>query len=104
MELTSCIPCHFRESQPGGFIPFENPRSPHDQVDDTSLLSCLKGTGDAVPLFIRLGKLFNEAEVERLDIDQCITDEFVKYGVQVSGRVRRTYAILLLFVLKVIEV
>ena len=82
------------------FIPFELPRPRPGHIDDTDLLDSCRVAGDAVPIFVRLGKLFEEAN--RVEIDQKVSDVLRQNGVEVSVRVRRTYTILLLFTLQVI--
>ena len=84
------------------FIPFELPRPRPGQIDDTELLDSCSVAGDAVPIFIRLGKLFEEAN--RVEIDHKVSDVFLQNGVEVSVRVQRTYTMLLLFTLQVTSV
>ena len=81
------------------FIPFEPPRPRPAHIDDTELLDCCRGAGDAVPIFIRLGKLFEEAN--RIEIDKKIGNVFLQNEMEVNLRVQRTYTILLLFTLQV---
>ena len=75
-----------------------------EKVDDTELLCKCRGAGDAVPLFVKMGKIFDECENERLMIDQKITELFNDNQVDVTVRIKRIYTILLLFSLKVKDV
>jgi hypothetical protein len=91
-----CIYCsnHFyRESSRIVFIPFEPPQLRASQLDDSELLCRCRNAGDAVALFVKLGKLFRVAD--RAGIDKMVSDIFVKNQLDVSVRVKRTYTILL---------
>ncbi len=73
------------------FIPFELAQlSPH-QIDDTELLDSCRDAGDAVPIFVRLGKLFEEAY--RAEVDQ-VSEVLLNHDMQVNVRIKRTYSIL----------
>ena len=65
----------------------------------TQLLTMLRKVGDAVPKFIELGKKFNQCD--RNDIDQEIAKIFSDNDIDVMQQIRRTYTVLLSFVLKV---
>ncbi len=93
-----------RESSRVVFIPFERADEidvgcTAKQIDDTSLLRALDDAGDAVPLFVALGKHFQEAD--RGEIDKKMSDMLTEKKVNINMRVRRTYTILLTFALKV---
>lgn len=90
---------HCRESSRVVFVPFDKPRENSETVDDINLITALRGAGDAVPLFINLGQQFVSSDSCRSEIDRRIVEVFK--DVQVTSRVRRTYTILLSFVLKV---
>ena len=90
---------HFRESSRVVFIPFELPRARPDLVDDTELLDRCRDAGDAVPLFIKLGKIFEGANRE--EIYKKVSDLLLEKEMEVSVRIKRTYTILLMFTLKV---
>ena len=49
------------------FIPFQAPRLQASQLDDSDLLCRCRDAGDAVPIFVRLGKLFQEADRAEVD-------------------------------------
>ena len=77
------------------FVPFSHPAANEsDRIDDTMLLHTLHRAGDAVSLFISLGKSFNDRSDVREDVDKRLGQEF-------NMRVRRTYTILLSFTLLV---
>ncbi len=94
-----CLYYPFRESSRVVFIPFEPAQlSPH-QIDDTELLDSCRDAGDAVPIFVKLGKLFEEAD--RAEVDQKVSEVLLKHDLEVNVRIKRTYTILLQFTLKV---
>ncbi len=84
------------------FIPFERADIDVDpqRIDDTSLLRALDDAGDAVPLFVSLGKHFQETD--RGEIDKKVSDMLTEKDIVINMRVRRTYTILLSFALKVV--
>ena len=84
------------------FVPFAVPLPRPGQIDDTDLLDSCRVAGDAVPIFVRLGKFFEDAN--RVEIDNKISEVFHQNGVEVSVRVQRTYTILLFFTLQVTQV
>lgn len=97
LEFVRCVivlPFCIRESGRVVLIPFQPPRLGPEQIDDTELLCRCRDAGDAVPIFIKLGKLFEEA-------DRAAVDKRVENEMDVTVRIRRTYMILLLFSLKV---
>lgn len=81
------------------FVPFRAPRLGPERIDDTDLLDQCRLAGDAVPLFIKLGKLADLAD--RAEVYDKLSNLFEEYGVEVTVRIKRTYSILLLFTLKV---
>ena len=83
-------------------IPFQQPATSPDSIDDTNLIQAWDAAGDAVPLLIKLGKIF-EREEERVTVDAMVEEMFSKGGVKASIRVKRVYTILLFFSLKVIK-
>lgn len=80
-------------------IPFEPAQLSPQQIDDTDLLDSCRDAGDAVPIFVRLGKLFEEAD--RATIDRKVSEVLLQHNLKINIRIRRTYTILLLFTLKV---
>ena len=109
------IPC--RESSRVVFIPFEPATIASGvAIDDTRLLTVLKDSGDAVSLFISLGKKFETitlepdiesesdrmlAETVRVAVDRKLSDVFTEQKLTVNQRIRKTYTILLSFTLMV---
>ena len=87
----------FRESSRVVFIPFVPASGNYAGIDDTNLFSSLRNAGDAVSIFVSLGKRF--LEYNRAAVDKKIMQ--LLSGVQVNIRVRRTYTILLTFTLMV---
>lgn len=82
------------------FIPFERAQyGDSTGIDDTELLTVLRRAGDAVPIFIQLGKLFESSD--RTAIDGQIQKLFCEKKIVVNQRVTRTYTILITFALKV---
>lgn len=76
------------------FVPFSPPAATEsNQIDDTMLLNTLHKAGDAVSLFISLGKLFSERIDIREEVDKRLSN------LEVNMRIRRTYTILLSFTL-----
>ncbi len=57
-----------RESSRVVFIPFEPAQLISSSIDDTELLAMLRKAGDAVPIFIKLGKQFNECDRSTIDL------------------------------------
>lgn len=71
----------------------------HSSIDDTNLIRAWQDAGDAVSLFVSLGKHFSE--FNRETVDKKMSELFSSKQVEVNIRVRRTYTILLCFALKV---
>lgn len=80
------------------FVPFSPPANTKcNQIDDTTLLHTLRKAGDAVSLFISLGKSFDE----RSDVQEDVDKRLGQANIELNMRVRRTYTILLSFTLLV---
>ena len=90
-----------RESSRVVFVPFEKAGTSSATIDDTDLIKKLGVAGDSVPLFIKLGKSFDESHNMRAEIDKKVESLFNENELTVSLRVRRTYTILLVFALMV---
>ena len=81
------------------FIAFRAPQLQSRQLDDSDLLYRCRDAGDAVPILVKLGKLFEEAD--RAAVDKRVSELLTAHQIEVTVRVRRTYTILLLFTLLV---
>ena len=81
------------------FIPFRAPQLQSQQLDDSDLLCTCRDAGDAVSIFVKLGKLFEGAD--RTAVDKRVSELLSANQIEVTVRVRRTYTILLLFTLQV---
>lgn len=75
-----------RESSRVVFVPFRLPRLGPEKIDDTDLLDQCRLAGDAVPIFIKLGKLVEEAV--RADVYEKVSDIFKENGVEVTVRIK----------------
>ena len=87
----------FRESSRVVLIPFQAPQLQARQLDDSDLLCRCRDAGDAVAIFVKLGKMFQVAD--RGKVDQRVSELLSQEKMDVTVRVRRTYTILLLFTL-----
>ncbi len=82
-------------------IPFEAAaNSSSEKFDDTDLLKCLKIAGDAVPILISLGRCLEDEE-GRSEMHHYVNDVLHKKNIDVNIRIKRTYAILMYFTVKV---
>ena len=78
--------CTCREASRVVLIPFVQPAE-SIAADDTALLQQMVHAGGAAPLFISLGKAFEEGTEERTALASKIADIFNAHNVQLDSRV-----------------
>ena len=70
-------------------LPFNPPQPRPTKHDDSDLLRSCVQAGNAVPLFVKLGKLFDQAD--RAAVDRKVAQIFTENKINVTVHVRRTY-------------
>ena len=83
-------------------IPYSK-ASDDDLGDDSQLLQLQHNAGAAVGIFIRLGLVFENSKEDRDHLEDQVGGFFSESNINVDSRVKRTYAILLFFTLKVLS-
>ena len=80
---------HCRESSRVVLIPFQAPQLQSSQLDDSQLLRRCRDAGDAVPIFVKLGKMFETAD--RSKVDQRVSQLFSQEKIDVTASQANIY-------------